>query len=51
VSGGVEAGPDWTLSHTELIREGYVWVGVSAQYVGVEGGPGLVNVISLRSSR
>jgi hypothetical protein len=48
VSGGVEAGPDWILSHTELIREGYVWVGVSAQYAGVEGGPGLgIGIISL----
>src|SRR5262245_49752923 len=47
VSGGVDAGPDWTLAHTELIRGGYAWVGVSAQFVGVEGGPGLVNVISL----
>ena len=47
VSGGVDAGPDWTFSHVELIREGYAWVGVSAQFVGVEGGPGLVDVISL----
>ncbi len=45
VSGGLDAAPDWTFMHTELIREGYAWVGVSAQYVGVEGGstaiPGL----------
>jgi Alpha/beta hydrolase domain len=47
VSGGVEAGPDWTLAHTELIRKGYAWVGVSAQVVGVEGGPALVGVVSL----
>ena len=47
VSGGLDAGPDWTLMHTELTREGYIWVGVSAQYVGVEGGPGLVGVVSL----
>ena len=47
VSGGVDASPDWTLGHVELIREGFAWVGVSAQYVGVEGGPGLVNLISL----
>jgi hypothetical protein len=47
VSGGLDASPDWTLAHTELVREGYVWVGVSAQYVGVEGGPGLVGVVSL----
>jgi hypothetical protein len=47
VSGGVDAAPDWTLAHVELIRRGWAWVGVSAQYVGVEGGGGLVNVISL----
>src|SRR5262245_5704216 len=48
VSGGVDAGPDWTFMHNELIRRGYVWVGVSAQIVGVEPGhPALVGVISL----
>jgi Alpha/beta hydrolase domain len=35
VSGGTDAGPDWMLGHNELIREGFVWVGVSAQSVGV----------------
>ena len=35
VSGGADAGPDWVLTHTELIREGTVWVGVSAQAVGL----------------
>jgi hypothetical protein len=42
VSGGLEAAPDWTLAHVELIRRGYAWVGVSAQYAGVEGGDGLI---------
>ena len=42
VSGGIDAGPGWTMMHTELTREGYAWVGVSAQIVGVEGGPPLV---------
>ena len=37
VSGGLDAAPDWTAAHTELIREGFAWVGVSAQFVGVEG--------------
>jgi len=37
VTGGVEAGPDWTLMHNELLRRGYAWIGVSAQYGGVEG--------------
>jgi hypothetical protein len=35
VSGGVDASPDWQHMHTELIRKGYVWVGVSAQSVGL----------------
>jgi hypothetical protein len=35
VTGGVDASPDWTHLHTELIRRGYAWVGVSAQAVGV----------------
>src|SRR2546428_7474044 len=30
--------PDWTDAHTELIRDGFAWMGVSAQYAGVEGG-------------
>jgi hypothetical protein len=38
VSGGLDAAPDWSASHTELIREGHVWVGVSAQIAGIEGG-------------
>ena len=35
VSAGSDVATDWLLSHTELIREGYAWVGVSAQLVGV----------------
>ena len=50
VSGGVDAGPDWILMHTELVRDGYAWVGVSAQFVGVEGGPGLVQIPGLMLS-
>lgn len=38
VSGGLDAAPDWSFTHTELIRDGFAWVGVSAQAVGVEGG-------------
>ena len=39
VSGGLDAGPDFTYTHNELIRGGYAWVGVSAQRIGIEGGP------------
>jgi hypothetical protein len=42
VSGGVEAAADWIGMHTELTREGYGYVAVSAQFVGVEGGPPLI---------
>ena len=38
VSGGTDAAPDWIQLHTELMRKGHAWVGVSAQLVGVEGG-------------
>jgi alpha/beta hydrolase family protein len=47
VTAGLDAAPDWTQSHVELIRDGFAWVGVSAQYVGVEGGGGLLEVIDL----
>jgi hypothetical protein len=35
VSGQVDANPDWTQTHNELIRDGFAWVGVSAQAVGL----------------
>lgn len=38
VSGGSDAAPDWVMTHTELIRKGYAWVGVSAQKAGIDGG-------------
>ena len=38
VSGGLDAAPDWLSSHTQMIREGIAWIGVSAQFVGIEGG-------------
>jgi hypothetical protein len=45
VSGGVDAGPDWTLSHNELIRDGFAWVGVSAQWQGVQAAKGLTPAV------
>jgi hypothetical protein len=44
VSGGADANPDWVSLHEELVRAGDAWVGVSAQRIGVEGGPVLVKV-------
>jgi hypothetical protein len=43
VSGGVDANPDYASLEEELTRRGHVWVGVSAQLIGVEGGPVLVS--------
>jgi len=44
VSGGVDANPEWVSLHEEIVRAGDAWVGVSAQRIGVEGGPVLVSV-------
>lgn len=44
VSGGVDANPDFEALREEIMREGHVWVGVSAQSIGVEGGPVAVRV-------
>lgn len=42
VSGGVDAAPDFGTLAEEIVRQGHIWVGVSAQKIGVEGGPVLV---------
>ena len=43
VSGGVDANPDYASLEEELLRRGHAWIGVSAQLIGVEGGPVLVS--------
>ena len=42
VSGGQDAAPDWTYLADEILRAGHVWIGVSAQYIGVAGGEAAV---------
>lgn len=44
VSSGMDVAPLWTYLADEVVRRGHVWVGVSAQYVGVEGGGAAVAV-------
>ena len=44
VSGGVDADPEWIALHEEIMRRGDAWVGVSAQLIGVIGGPVVVPV-------
>ena len=47
VSSGRDAAPDWTFLAEEVLRAGHAWAGVSAQYVGVEGGEQAVRVAGL----
>lgn len=39
VSAGLDAAPVWLMAHRELLRQGAAWIGVSAQQVGIHGGP------------
>ena len=43
VSGGVDADAEYATLAEELVRRGHIWVGVSAQRIGVEGGAVLVS--------
>lgn len=44
VSAGLDSCPDWTYLADEIFRQGHVWVGVSAQQVGVHGGASYVGL-------
>jgi len=37
VTSGFDTAPDWGTSHVEMTRQGYIWVGVTAQYIGIYG--------------
>lgn len=38
VTGAVDTATEWIMMHTELLRRGYIYVGISAQAIGIEGG-------------
>lgn len=44
VSGGLDAAPNLTMSHVQQFREGAVYVGVSAQFRGIEQAPGTIDL-------
>lgn len=44
MSAGADSNPEWANLHEEIIRAGHAWIGVSAQRIGVVGGPVLVDV-------
>src|SRR5699024_5681130 len=37
VSGGLDANPDFAYLSPEILRSGHTWIGISAQYIGIEG--------------
>ncbi|HEY3143383.1 MAG TPA: alpha/beta hydrolase domain-containing protein [Acidimicrobiales bacterium] len=41
VTAGMDSDPDFGFTHDEIMGEGWAYVGVSAQKVGIEGGSGL----------
>src|SRR5262245_15484366 len=49
VTGGLDIPAVWMPTHRHLVREGYAWVGVTAQWVGVEGG-GVMPGMGLRQT-
>ena len=44
VSAGIDAPAVWMMAHREIVREGFAYVAVSAQRVGVEGGAGVLGM-------
>jgi hypothetical protein len=49
VTGGLDAPAEWFMAHREIVRRGYGYVAVSAQQVGVQGGPSRGADMSLKS--
>ena len=41
VSAGSDGAPDFSFLNRQIVREGYAWVGVSVQKVGLDGAPGV----------
>jgi hypothetical protein len=47
VSAGIDGSPDWILLHRHLAAQGHIWVGVTAQRAGTDGG-GIVEGLHLK---
>jgi hypothetical protein len=41
VSAGSDGSPDFSFLNRQIVRDGYAWVGVSAQKVGLDGNPAM----------
>lgn len=42
VSSGFDTTPEWNNAHVEIVRQGYAWIGITAQFVGVYGREGSI---------
>ncbi len=49
VTGGLDVPAVWMPTQRQLVREGYTWIGVSTQRVGIEGG-GVLPGLGLRAT-
>ena len=38
VTAGIDAMPDWSMTHRQILRAGHAYVGVAAQKAGIDGG-------------
>lgn len=50
VTAGFDSGPSYATGHVEILRQGHVWVGVSAQRVGIEGSDNAVAPLHLKAA-
>lgn len=50
VTAGFETPPSWGTGHLEMRRSGSVWIGVSAQYIGIEGSPRALLPLHLKAA-
>ncbi len=49
VTSGFDIPPSWGSGHVEMYRSGHIWVGVSAQLVGIEGREGSLAPFHLKA--
>ena len=49
VTAGFENPPVWGATHTEILRAGHAWVGVSAQLEGIEGSDSAIAPFNLKA--
>ena len=50
VTSGMEASPDWTFLGPQIVADGYAYVGVSAQALGVVGGSARIGLPGMEGS-